>query len=385
MLLRRWFMALAVAAALTPQDALADTVTLKNGREIHGRLIEERRESIRMRTEGGTITIEKAEIASFTEGEVFTNYGGRTRTQEEVDQATPPTATPGTPGTPPTTPGTPPTSPPGRTTPVDPAAEWKWPANLSPDAIAELTPIRDQVLADLAKLGPTPEERLKTVVVSGEERARIQELMLRFNYRQRQGSANAHRNQARDHVLEFGLKAIPFLAEGLTHEAQWTRRVSAQGLERLAKSPPAAPTPPQNQGTPTPRPGTPAPTSPAPTTAADVKWLMYHHEVPERLVTLLDHQGEIDSPFIRAEGATALAAVTGLTLTWPTTAPEERLRTSDENKAKTAFETAWAREKTRFTNEQQAIAKTREELQAKLATLREGRNPNAAAPATPPR
>lgn len=380
MVFRRWFLALAVAAAFAPQVARADTVTLKNGREIHGRLIEELPKSIRMRTEGGTITIEKAEIASFTEGEVFTNYGGRTRTQDEVDGSkpgtTPTPSTPGQPGQP-----TPPTGG-GRTTgPADSAGEWKWPANLSAAEIATLAPIRDQALADLEKLGLTPEERLKAVVVSGEERARIQELMLRFNYRQRQGSANAHRNQARDRVLEFGLKSLPFLADGLVHEAQWTRRVSAQGLERLAKTPPAAPAPPpQAQGAPPPR-GQPAPTPPAALTGDDVRWLMYHHEVPERLLALLDNQGEIDSPFIRAEAATALAAVTGGPVAWPATPTEERLRTADENRAKAAWETWWTREKARFNSEQEAKAKSREELQAKLAALREGRNPDATEPA----
>src|SRR5690606_5426291 len=76
MLIRRSIFALAAAVALG-QPALADTVILKNGREIHGRLIEERRDAIVMRVEGGgTMPIRKADIASFFEGEVLVDYGG---------------------------------------------------------------------------------------------------------------------------------------------------------------------------------------------------------------------------------------------------------------------------------------------------------------------
>lgn len=342
MKLGRSVLAMALGAALLAPAALADTVTLTNGREIHGRLVEEKRDSIRMRTEGGVITIPKAQIASFTEGEVFFNYGGKARTQEQVDAATGQPAQPGQ--QPPAQPGQqPPAGGAGGTS----AADWKWPAGLSAEKIEELTPIRDEVLKQLAEIGPTAEERLKAVVTSAEERARIQELIVRFDWQRRQGSANAQRNQARDHVAEFGVKAIPQLVESLKSEAQWTKRISAQALGLIAKT------------------GKPE----------DTRWLMYHHEVLAGLVTLLDHQGEVDSPFVRADANAALEAVTGRAGNWPAEA-KEPLRSGDENRAREVWGTWTKAEKARWTQAEADKEKLRGELQKKVDLLKQGKNPD---------
>lgn len=354
-------LAFALGATFLAQVAQADTVTLKNGREIHGRLIEERRESIRMRTEGGTITIQKAEIASFTEGEVFFNYGGPARTQEQVDAAQP--TTPGQPGQSgqPAQPGEQPR--PGQPAPGT-TTDWRWPANLSAEKIEQLTPIRDAVLKQLEEIGPTAEERLKAIAVSGEERSRIQELVGRFDWQRRQGSANLQRTQARDNVVEFGVKAIPFLVEALKQEAQWTKRIAAQAIERLAKAAPPPQTPPAVEGQPMPK----------PLTLADVKWLLYHHDTLSALVALLDHQGEVDSPFVRADANAALEAVTGRSGSWER--GTEPLRSAAESRARDSWETWTKAEKQRWVAAEAEKEKTRVALLKKLDLLKQGKNPD---------
>jgi hypothetical protein len=359
-------LAAAALALAIASPARADTVTLKNGREIHGRLVEERQDSIRMRTEGGTITIQKAEIASFTEGEVFMNYGGSGRTGDPAAQpgqpGQPPPAQPGQPGQPPAQPGQPgqPPAQPGQPGQMPPsAATWTWAPGVTADKIATLTPIRDRYLEELAALGKTPEERLAALAITAEERSRLQELITRFNWHRRQGSANAQRNNAKDDAVAFGIKALPFINDALQSESQWTARTASDAMAALVQ-----------------RPG-------GDLKVEDARWLMYHHDVPGRLISLLDHQGEPDSPFIRADANAALEAVTGHDANWPAN-QTEALRSQDESEAKRRWEQWWSAEKRRWDQEVAAAATKRTDLAAKLALVREGRNPEEA-PATPPR
>lgn len=340
--------ALVVAAFAT--TARADTVTLKNGRELHGKLIDENKVNVRLRIEGGgTITVAKADIATFMEGEVLVTYSPP---QTEVAPVTTPTApdgaAPATPGA--ATPATPGGATPAAGTPAAPAAApaWVWPASLSAEKIAELTPIRDAVLKQLEDLGPSPEERLKALETSAAERTRIQEVMARFRDRQRQGSANARRGVARDEVVGFGAKGIDALVDGLGSESQWTRRVSAQALGALSGGA-------------------------GDVTAKDMRWLMIHQSVPQKLLALLGDQGEVDSPFVRADANAALEAISGAKQQWPETT--DRMRTPAESQAAEAWAKWWQTERRRFDRAQESYATTRAALDAKLALLRQGKAP----------
>ncbi len=349
MKLRHSLFALAAAVAFG-QPALADTVILKNGREIHGRLLEERPDAIVMRVEGGgTMPIRKADIASFFEGAVLVDYGGPPREQQPAGPASQPgQAQPGQPA-PPTTPAQPGAAAGGAQAGANASDDWTWPAGLSPAELEELTSIRDQVLAELEKLGPTAEERLEKVNPSAEERATIQEQIGYFDWQRRQGSANMRRQNAKTRVLAFGVKALPQLIESVQSEAQWTKRISAQALGELMRA-----------------------TSDDLKTD-DIRWLMYHHEVPTRLIAALDHQGEVDSPFVRQDADAALQAITGHSVGFQ--ASTERLRTAAETEAKSAWETWWKREKARWTKAEADKVKAREELNGKLALLRQGKKP----------
>lgn len=352
MLFRRSLLALAFAVALAPSPARADTVILKNGHEIHGRLLEERKDVIVMRVEGGgTMPIRKADVASFFEGEVLVDYGGKARAQPQPGQAPPPAGTPATPAQPtPAQPGQP-VAPAGGGATAD---DWTWPAGLSPAQLEELTAIRDEVLEELEKLGPTAEERLEATTLSAEERSELQEQITYFNWHRRQGSANMRRENAKKRALAFGVKAIPQLVEALRNESQWTKRISAQALGELAGA------------------------TSGDLKAEDVRWLMYHFDAPAQLVAALDHQGEVDSPFVRQDADASLRAITGHTVNFqPST---ERLRTQAETQAKTAWERWWTREKARWTRAEADKVKMREELSRKLALLRQGKNPETDAP-----
>lgn len=337
-----------VVAAFAATSARADTVTLKNGRELHGKLIDEDKVAIRLRIEGGgSITVPKADIATFTEGEVLVTYS---KPQTDTAPVTTPTTPAGATPTPPA--GGAATPPPAGTPPTTPAAApaWVWPSTLTPEQIAELTPIRDAVLKQLQDLGPPPEERLKALETSAAERTRIQEVMARFRDRQRQGSANARRGVAREEVVGFGAKGIDALVDGLGSENQWTRRISAQALGALSGGA-------------------------GEVTAKDMRWLMIHQSVPQKLLGLLGDQGEVDSPFVRADANAALEAISGAKQAWPQTT--DRMRTPAESLAADAWSKWWQTERRRFDRAQDSYAATRAALEAKVDLLRQGKNPNA--------
>lgn len=348
---------LLLALALGAPVALADTVTLKNGREIHGRLVEESQKTIRMRTEGGgTITIEKSEVATFTEGEVFVVYSRQLTAEEEAKlkelrergKRPKPGQEPGEEPPPDEAPK------PDQPKPADkPAGGWTWAEGLSAEEIEALTPVRDQLLDELKKLGPSAEERRRALEATPAERARIQELMLRFKSRQRQGSANARRAVAKEELAGFGAKAVPALVEALASESQWTQRVAAQALGALAGG---------AEGV----------------TADEMKWLYQHLDVPTQLLPLLAHQGEIDSPFVRADANGALEAISGQKTGWPAEVTD-KLRTPKEGQAADDW-ARWVRgSKQRFTKREEERVAQRAELEKKLELVRQGKPPEAPA------
>lgn len=348
----RLLASLALAVGLAPALARADTVTLKNGREIHGRLVEERLEDIRIRTEGGTIVIRKAEIATFSENENFGDYGGRIRPAAGTQPGTPaPGGEGGTPaegGQPDAQPGTPGATPPA-------GDEWRWPEGLSREEIKVLEELKAKYEAELEELGATKEERLKAVEATTQERSAMQELIRRFGLVRRQGSANLRREQARDELVsQFGVKAIPLLADSVKSENQWISRISAQAIGLLAGG----------------------------DADGQRKWLMFHLRVPAALLPLLDHQGEVDSPFIRQEADQALKAIAGNGVGF--VASRDPLRTPAETQAMRAWQRWWTAAEKEWTEAEATKAARRVELKEKLEALRRGENPEEQASTQPP-
>lgn len=331
-----------------PAPAWADTVTLKNGREIHGRLVEERDDSIRIKTVGGTITIAKSEVATFTEND---NFG-----EEEYGRVTPASERPAPPAR--GEAGTPAAEQPGRggesaTTPAS-EGEWRWDPSVSDEQKARLTPVRDALLEELKELPPSEEEMKAVVAVSGPDKQTLDERVQAMGWRQRQGSANLRRENAMKRVIEeFGERSIPRLVQAVGGNNQWVARMSARALGELAK--------PAGEG--------------LGKDAASRKWLLYRYDAPGALIKLLDHQGEIDSPFIRQEANAALEAITGQKHGWP--ASTESLRTAAESRAYQAWVTWWKGAEAAWKAEQEKATARRKEIAAALEEVRAGREPGS--------
>ena len=327
-----------------PGAGRADTVTLKNGREVNGRLVEEREDVIRIRTGGGVIEIRKAEIATFSENENWGDYGREVPPEvaqpKPEDQPKPGEDKPASGGG-------------AKPAPLEPGKvptkeEWKWPAGLSPEKIAELTPIRDRYLEELKAMGPTPEERLKKLELHPEENDKLTELMQRIDFRQIQGSANLIRRKARDRIVEeLGLKAAQRLIQGARQDDNyWQKRVSAEALKLLCKD-------------------------------DEARWVMYHFDAPGALLTLLRHQGDVtNSGPMRNQGNESLEAITKHSENWP--AGMESMRSPGESAAMERWNSWWKREKSRWDEEQKKQEERRTALLEGLAKLLKGENPEVA-------
>ncbi len=353
-----------LALALGAGAALADTVTLKNGREIHGKLVEERKDEIVMKIEGGLLPIPKRDIATFTENENFGRYGGRPRAGDVAPPAPPAPARPGdkpgaggepAPGEP--APGArPPKAPPGALT----KEGWTWAAGVPEAKVEELTPVRDKLLEELEKLGPTAKERLEKATPNAEERADIAQFIQQFALRNRRANAQSGRGRvggnraiirgnARESLVEHGAKALEQLKQALTGDNLNTRRYSAETLKEIA---------PGGEGE----------------DRKDVQWLMYHHDIPGALLTLFDFQDDMMAPFFRKEAHETLAAVTGHDkIAYPEST--EAMRTPEETQAMRDWQQYWQRERARWTKAEKDKDEQRKVLTEKLEKVRAGQAP----------
>jgi len=315
--------------------ARADTVTLKNGREIHGRLVEELVDRIRIRTAGaGVIVILKDEIATFSENELDT-------------ELTPPSAQREDAGEPGGAAG-------AQERPQDggeagEATGDDWDAGVTDEQKKELTPLRDALRKELTELGPPAAERLAAIALSGPEESQLGERIRAMANRHRQGSANLRRRNALDRVVqEYGVRAIPQLVAALGHQNQWIARMSAQALGAVAAG--------------------------AKDKAA-AQWLLYHFKAPAGLIDLMEHQGEVDSPFLRSDANAALEAISGATQGF--VASEGSLMTPPEAQARKAWQSWWSRLAEFRAAEENKRDERRKQVQAQLAQIRKGERPTA--------
>lgn len=335
------------ALLLLAAAARADTVTLRNGRTLHGRVVEQTNDRVRLALPGGTITVPRDQVASVAEDdELGEEYG-----------VAPPRAW----LTRPPLPQPPP--------PAEPEG-WTWARGVTAERIAALTPARDRLLAELRGLGPAPDERLAAARATDEERRRIGELIDRFTFRrshvrrrpadeeagpgQRVGGTLRQRQQARDDVLAFGPKAVEPLRDALRGDAVWRRRMAAQALARLVLEAEEA------------------------ADAEALRWLMYRADVPGALLPLLDQAGETEAAFLRQDADAALEAITQERI--PFVPSAAATPTAEERRAAEAWRRWWDAERPRWRAAEEAKEARRAALVAQLAAVREGRDPSAGAP-----
>lgn len=314
--------------ALIASTAWADTVVLKNGREVRGKVLDDGKETVRVKTDGGILTLRRADIESVR---IDGSDDGSRRPPAPVDPETP--AEPVTPGR-----------------PLRSDEPWTWAPEVSRERVAELTPVRDRLLTQLAALGPTREKRLEALACSAEERTKFQALVQDFDDVRRRGNAVQRRNAARDEMVGLGMKALPFLVEGLAQGNHWTRRMSAQALQRLMQTPGGG------------------------LTTMDARWLVYNERVPAKLMALLRTQGDADAAFVRVEMAGALGAVTGQTIPYPQDA-QEPSPTAAEIEATRAWAAWWQRAEGEWGRSEEEKERLRGELLRKLGLVRVGQNP----------
>lgn len=347
-----------------PQEARGDTVTLNNGREIHGRLIEERKEEIRIRTGEGVITIPKFKIATYSENENWGNYG-KPRSVAELakleaekkaaaDAARKDPKGKDTKGTPKgrTPKGKTPTKKGGAATVPAEKGEWVWGEKVSEAQIEALTPIRDKLLKELEEIGPTKDERLAKIKLSGEEEADLKQQVRLMGWRRSRGgrggqagSAIRRQNAKKELLTRYAERAIPSLVSSLGSASLWQSRTAAEAILELAKK------------------------------GKDVTWLMWHFKAPAGLLRLMDNEGNPTSAFVRRDGAKALEAL-GAKISWPDDAKDE-LRSRAETVAYRKAQDWVKKADAEFTAKQKANAERREKINEDLEKIRNGEDPSA--------
>ena len=357
----------------TPQ-ARADTVTLKNGREIHGRLVEEKEESIRIRTAGGTIQIAKILVATFQENE---DWGGSDKPmtleqQREQEQRAKEAQTFGDGGTAGDSAGGSGSAPKPKPDDAANATGWKWAPGVTEEQIQKLTPLRDAALEELEALGPSSEELLGAIALSDSQRAALKDKIQSMGWRRGTTQrANARRSNNMEEVVEeFGPKAIPDLVRGLSSGSQWVARMSAQALTQIASG--AGPK--LKLG------ALPAGADKDPKLDTrkelgkeEIQWLLYQHDVPGALTRLLDHQGEIDSGAIRKEADDALTAITGSSVGYKASA--DPIRTPAESRGAKAWSKHWTQSFQAWKSAEDEKKEKTTELTTRLDQIKKGVDP----------
>ena len=357
----------ALALMVGASYGLADTVTLKDGREMHGRLVRESADRIWLRTNStGETEILKSKIATFTEN---ANWGRSYDLRTEGSKAKPADGEgegegEGTEGGDAKT-GDAKTGD-AKGGPVDgiPAlADWTWPDELTDAEIQVLEELRDAFYTELTEdLLPTTEQRLKKLELPEGAEAEIEKQSAMLAWKRRQGSANMRRRNAQKAILtNYGVAAIPALVDNLGHEDWWRQRLSADGLGKLMKSGSAS-----DGGT-----------FSVEWEAEEARWYAYHFNAPASLLGLLDHkENTLDSPFIRQEANGALAAITEHKVNYPPQAEKPTLLPSaEEADAIKRWKSWWPLERSRWVKAEAERDERRGKVVEAIQTLLKGKTP----------
>ena len=277
---------LAVLGALAA-PALADTITFKNGHEVHGRLVEETDKYVIFQVGNGKLRFDKKEIATFTED---ADYGQRyfTPPKREEDAGN---VTPGVDG--------------------KPGKAFLVPADATPEEKKDLRGVHARMEEELAKLGPSPDERQRRLDLSATERASLD-------------AALANLSEGKSSTADFaalGPKCIAALSEALTTgNARAKANASAALADAVTRG---------DEG--------------------DAKWALGHYKVATNLANVLDASGDDGAFEARNQANHALEVISGSSQGWLETrdpAPTEAQRNATAKwkdwakNSDTAFETA---------------------------------------------
>lgn len=239
-------------------SAFADTITFKDGREVNGKVIEEKRDYVMFKVLQGTMKIMKNRIATFTEDDdMGFKMVGKVR-------STTPTETP--------KPGGDATK---STDSSDLTAEEK-------DAIAKK---RAELKAEMDKLGKDSDTRMKEAELGPEERGLVQERLelLRSAAPKRRGIDFGAIDEMLN-LLSTKAKGMKVLA-GLFEERGTVQLMAAKGVGDIAGDP-------------------------------DAKWMAFKLEVPMKLLAVLESQGDELAGKAREVANASLERLTGKSVGW---------------------------------------------------------------------
>ncbi|MDF1660439.1 MAG: hypothetical protein P1V97_01620 [Planctomycetota bacterium] len=256
-----------------PGLCFADTATLRNGREIHGKLIRETKSYIELRiAQGGKMRIRKSDIATFTEnGNYGLEYGKggvakdpkssdkKDGTEDGVDKGqTPNSADKGKPKT---------AEDAFRASLPKPSSDWK-----------------DE---DLSKMFATlyasrkPEDSfLPKTQASSTESEEIKRLIGAMGYSRKAGNRGV-RDQAVDKLAKFGVKALPAVVKSISGGNYYLKRNACRVIAKIAK--------------------------------VDAEWAFYdqHFKISDTIIPLLNEQSSELSFTVRNAANQALVKIAG--------------------------------------------------------------------------
>jgi hypothetical protein len=250
---RKLAMSLALSAALAA-PALADTITLKNGHELHGQLIEEGKDYVSFKVVGGVLRLDKKDIATFTEDEDFgQRYASVAKRETDADNMTPGVG--------------------GKA-----GRAFFVPPNVSADEKKDLRGVHIRIEEELAKLGPSDAERQHHLDCNATERATLD-------------AAIANLGKSRASASEFsslGPKCIEALSESLQGGDTATKGDAANALSDAV-----------TRGD-----------------ESDTKWALGKYKLGLLLAGVLDSAGDDASAAARNAANRALETISGKSFNW---------------------------------------------------------------------
>lgn len=274
-MLRKTALTLGLVGALAA-PAIADTITFKNGHEVHGRLVEETDKHVIFQVGNGKMKFDKKEIATFTED---ADYGQRYFSVPKR-QTEPDNVTPGSNGKP------------GRSFVV--------PDDATPEERKDLKGVHARIEEELAKLGASNEERVRKLDLPSNDRATLDAAL-----------ANLGKGKSTGDIGNFGVKAIPPLADALQAGDTAARGDAAAAIDDAVR-----------RGDET-----------------EVKWALGRYKIATLLATVLDSSGDEKAAKARDNANRALETISSTSNGWTET---KEGAPTDSQRAATAKWKAWA-------------------------------------------
>jgi hypothetical protein len=251
-------------------SALADTAILKNGREIHGRMIRETKTFIEMRiAQGGRIRIRKVDIATFTENDNFGfDYGQGGKAKKPVNtgekESDAKAEKPSTPKE-----------------DAQPKSEKELFKETLPKASKRLNEKQQKKLLDkLFELRAPKLAFLPGTKPSAKESQEIKALFKTMGYSRKAGNRGV-RDQAVAKLAAYGVKVLPGVAAGMDDSNVWRRRNTLRLIAKIAKN--------------------------------DDAWAFYnsHFKISQKLISLVVDQSDELSFSVRSAANTSLTKLSG--------------------------------------------------------------------------